>query len=255
MISNSKAFEVLKGQAQSTLDFAVLCCQAVPALKGYLKALQNGAVSKLPDADYFKGAPNVDQLKAFSSSYRKNLGKLIFINTFSYFEAYFKDLIVEVSDFHGGKESFKEIAAQKRKQHIEYSLMKDTSLHANKLREYKKSSHRQKYSKHIKALEHSDFRFPSEMLSIFGLVELFDNYSDLKASQIPYVAEYAFGVEFTEDEINTYSKLRDLRNKIAHGKVSEVEFKESIEMNYFMRKLALKIDSQVVRHFLLIETA
>ncbi|WP_256844252.1 MULTISPECIES: HEPN domain-containing protein [unclassified Pantoea] len=253
MMTNSKAFEVLKGQTQSSLDFAVLCCNAVPALKGYIKALEAEKVKKLPNADYFKGDPNLEQLKSFSTSYKKNLGKLLFINTFSYFESYFKELISEIKDFHGGKDSFKDAAIKKRKQHILFSDRTETSAHANKLREYKKGTHLSKYRKHISALEHTDFRFPSEMLSTFGLIELFGSYSDLKASQIPYVAEHAFGVEFSKNEIEEFSKLRDLRNKIAHGKVSQVEFKKAIEMNYFMRQLALKIDKHVVKHFLVIE--
>ena len=253
MISNSKAFEVLKGQTQSTLDFAVLCCQAVPALKGYIKALEHGSVDKLPDADYFKGEPNIEQLKGFSSKYKKNRGKLLFINTFSYFESYFKDLISEIENFHGGKEAFRDAALKKQKKHMNIHSDQQLILNSNKLREYKKQTHLLKYTKHISALEHTDFRFPSEMLSTFGLIELFKNYSDLKASEIPHVAEYAFGVEISSMELEVYSKYRDLRNKIAHGKISEVEFKEAIEMNYFMRTLALKIDKQVVRNFFLIE--
>ncbi|EKO5201071.1 hypothetical protein P0J05_004152, partial [Vibrio vulnificus] len=54
MITNTKAFEVLKGQIQSTLDFSVLCCQAVPALNAYMKAVDKGAAKKLPDADHFQ---------------------------------------------------------------------------------------------------------------------------------------------------------------------------------------------------------
>lgn len=253
MISNSKAFEVLKGQIQSTLDFSVLCCQAVPALKGYMKALEFGSVDKLPDADYFKGKPNIEQLKNFSSKYKKNLGKFLFINTFSYFESYFKDLISEIEDFHGGNELFRNAALEKQKKYSTLSSDPQLILNSNKLREYKKQTHLMKYRKHISALEHTDFRFPSEMLSTFGLIELFKNYSDLKASEIPHVAEYAFGVEMSSVELETYSKYRDLRNRIAHGKVSEIEFKDAIEMNYFMRSLALKIDKKVVRDFFIIE--
>lgn len=253
MISNSKAYEVLKGQTQSSLDFAVLCCNAVPALKGYIKALEHGSVKKLPDADYFKGEPNIEQLRGFSQTYKKNLGKLIFINTFSYFEAYFKELIAEIESFHGGREHFEKESLKKQKNNMNSLLNERIRISSNKLRGYKKKAHLLKYRKHIDVLNHTDFRFPSELFSTFGLVELFKNYSDLKAFQIPHVAQYAFGVDFPSEDLEQYHQYRVLRNDIAHGKSREIEFKEAIAMNYFMRNLALKIDQQVVKHFLVIE--
>jgi hypothetical protein len=254
MISNTKSFELLKGQIQSTLDFSVLCCQAVPALNAYMKAVELGSVPKLPDADHFKGEPNFEQLKGFIPEYRKNLGKLMFISSFSYFEAYFKALIEEVLTFHGGQDDFVELSLKKQNQHMHYAEQDTPRKSANKLREYPKKGKEQKYLKHIKEINHTDFRFPSELFSTFGIMELGNNYRDLKASQIPHVAGWCFGVELTEDEISSYSKLRDLRNRVAHGKVTQIEFNEANSANQFLRNLAIKIDKHVVKHFLVIET-
>lgn len=254
MITNTKAFEVLKGQIQSTLDFSVLCCQAVPALNAYMKAVDKGAAKKLPDADHFqKSEPNFEQLKAYIPDYRKNLGKLLFINTFSYFEAYFKSLIKEVLDFHGEQDNFVNISLEKQSQHMEYAKDKDVRKSANKLREYKKKTEKLKYSKHIKQLEHTDFRFPSELFATFGIMELGNNYRKLKASQIPHVAQWCFGVSLTEEEIETFSDLRELRNDVAHGVVTQLDFNKANQANRFLRQLAIKIDKHVVEHFLLIE--
>lgn len=253
-MTNTKSFELLKGQIQSTLDFSVLCCQAVPALNAYMKAVDLGSASKLPDADHFKGDPNFEQLKGFIPEYRKNLGKLMFISSFSYFEAYFKALIEEVLNFHGGQDDFVELSLKKQNQHMHYAEQEAPRKSANKLREYAKKGKELKYKKHTKELEHTDFRFPSELFSTFGIMELGNNYKDLKASQIPHVACWCFGVELTEDEINRFSELRDLRNRVAHGKVLQIEFNEANSANQFLRNLAIKIDRHVVKHFLVIET-
>ncbi|ELB2059298.1 HEPN domain-containing protein [Vibrio parahaemolyticus] len=254
MITNTKSFELLKGQIQSTLDFSVLCCQAVPALKAYMKAVENNSAPKLPDADHFKGEPNFEQLREFIPVYRKNLGKLLFINTFSYFEAYFKALISEVLEFHGKQEEFVKLSLEKQRQHMSYSEQDTPRKSANKLREYKKENKKMKYFKHIRELEHTDFRFPSELFATFGIMELGNNYKNLKASQIPYVMKWCFGVDLTEEEESIFYELRELRNEIAHGKVTEIDFIKANKSNAFLRNLAIKIDKHVVKHFMLIES-
>lgn len=118
MISNSKSFSVLKQQIQSAIDFSVLCCHAVPSLNAYIKAVEKGGAPKLPDADHFKGDPNFDQLRGYIPEYRKNLGKLMFINSFSYFEAYFKSLICEVMEFHGGQDDFVQQSLTRQHDHL-----------------------------------------------------------------------------------------------------------------------------------------
>lgn len=253
MISNSKSFSVLKQQIQSAIDFSVLCCHAVPSLNAYIKAVENGAAPKLPDADHFKGDPNFDQLRGYIPEYRKNLGKLMFINSFSYFEAYFKSLICEVMEFHGGQDDFVQQSLMRQHEHLLYADREPAKSSANKLREYSKPSHKQKYAKHTKELDHTDFRFPSELFATFGIMELSSNYRDLKASQIPYVAKWCFGVDLTEAELEQFSTYRNLRNNAVHGKMMTVEFNVANAANKFLRSFALKIDRHVVKHFFVIE--
>ncbi|QJI39455.1 hypothetical protein HKK52_00430 [Pseudomonas sp. ADAK2] len=253
MITNSNAFFILKQQIQSAIDFSVLCCHAVPALNAYIKAVEKGGAPKLPDADHFKGDPNFEQLRGYIPEYRRNLGKLMFINSFSYFEAYFKSLISEVLKFHGGQEAFVERARERQHQHLVFAEDQKTKNAANKLREHAKPSHSLKYVKYTNEIEHTDFRFPSELFAAFGIMELGNSYSDLKASQIPHVAQYCFGVELTAADITSFSSYRDLRNNVVHGKTLTVEFNEANAANKFLRALALKIDKHVVRHFLVIE--
>lgn len=253
MISNSKSFSVLKQQIQSAIDFSVLCCHAVPSLNAYIKAVENGAAPKLPNADHFKGDPNFAQLKGYMPEYRKNLGKLMFLNSFSYFEAYFKSLICEVMQFHGGQDDFVQQSLMRQREHLLYADTELAQSSANKLREYAKPSHKQKYFKHTEKLEHTDFRFPSELFATFGIMELGSNYRDLKASQIPHVAKWCFGVDLIEAEIEQFSTYRNLRNDVAHGKVMVVEFNQANSANSFLRGFALKIDRHVAKHFFVIE--
>ncbi len=254
MISHTKAFMVLKEQNQTLFDFSVLTCQSVPALKGYMKAVDAKAVPKIPDADHFKGPPDFAQLRKFATTYKKTLGRLVFLSSFSYFEAYFKALIEEVLQFHGGQDAFIESSVKRLTAHLAACDTPEVAKASAKLREYKKSHVIPSYRKQIKAIETTEFRFPSELFATFGLVQL-GNYKDLKASQIPYVAKWGFGVPLSDKEESEFSKLRDERNGIAHGNVVEVNFTRGLEASRFLRELSVKLDKHVVKHFLVIERA
>lgn len=252
MIAHTKAFLTLKEQNQTLFDFSVLCCQSVPALKGYMKAVEANAAPKLPDADHFKGVPDFAQLRSFASAYKKTLGRLVFLSSFSYFEAYFKALIEEVLAFHGGQENFVSASLERQAAHLAACDLPDVAKSAGKLREYKKANLAASYKKHIKVLESTEFRFPSELFATFGVMEL-ANYKDLKASQIPHVAKWCFGVPLSAKEETDYSKYRNDRNGIAHGNVVEVDFSAGLEASRFLRELSVKIDKHIVKHFLVIE--
>jgi RiboL-PSP-HEPN len=226
----------------------------VPALKGYMKAVEGGAAPKLPDADHFKGEPDFTQLRAFTAEYKKTLGRVIFLSSFSYFEAYFKALIEEVLLFHGGQEAFVQSALRRQETHFAALDQPEIEGSASKLREYKKGHFAPSYRKHIKTLEQSDYRFPSELFSLFGIVEL-NNYKDLKASQIPHVVKWCFGLMLTEVEELEFSRHRDTRNEIAHGSLIQLDFNKGLDASRFLRELSIKIDKHVVRHFLVIERA
>jgi hypothetical protein len=252
MIAHSKAFLILKKQNQTLFDFSVLCCQSVPALKGYMKAVEAKSAPKLPDADHFKGDPDFNQLRRFASEYKKTLGRLIFLSSFSYFEAYFKSVIDEIQQFHGGRDSFLATSAKKQAGHMAACDLPAVKKSAAKLREYKKAHFVPAYKKHAKTLAGTEFRFPSELFATFGLMEL-ANYKDLKASQIPHVAKWCFGVPISEAEETTFSRYREERNNIAHGNIVEVDFRIGLEASRFLRDLSVKIDKHVVNHFFVIE--
>lgn len=252
MIAHSKAYLALKEQNQTLFDFSVLCCQSIPALKGYMKAVEGGFAPKLPDADHFKGEPDFNQLRRFASGYKKTLGRLIFLSSFSYFEAYFKALIDEIQQFHGGRDAFLATSAKKQADHMAACDLPAVKKSSAKLREYKKGHFVPAYKKHAKSLEGTEFRFPSELFSTFGLIEL-ANYKDLKASQIPHVAKWCFGVPISEAEEEEFSHYREGRNNIAHGHIVALDFNVGLEASRFLRDLSVKIDKHVVKHFFVIE--
>ena len=253
MIPSTCSFKTLKEQNQALLDFSVLCCQAVPSLKGYMKAVEKGSANKIPDADYFKGAPDFARLRAIASCYKKTMGRVMFISLFSYFEAYFKSLIEETINFHGGEESLLVSSNARRREHLDSWRDTEVAKSANKLREYRKKHWDQSYKKHTKILSTTNFRFPSELFATFGIQELCRNYKDLKAVQIIYVAKSCFGVEIDEGEEEIFSQYRDKRNAIAHGDIVVVDFKEALDLSSFLRDLAIKIDNHVLKHFFVIE--
>lgn len=251
MISHTKAYVNLKLQNQESIDFALLTCQAVPALKAYMKAVKKGSAPKLPDPDHFEGEQDFDRFQAIIPNYRKKLGKLLAISFFSYFEAYVKEVIAELFDFHGGYSSLIERATGKRNNFFVGEVSKKKE--ANLLREYADKKKKQKYQKQIKDLENFGYMFPSELFSVFGLIELEGQSSNFKSVEIPTLLSRCFGISFTEDEDKKFGQYRTLRNDIAHGNVKDVDLSNAFDVGEFFRTLALKIDKHLLQYFFIIE--
>lgn len=103
MIAHSKSFETLKAEVQRAFDFAILSVHAVPWLKYSIKEHKIDLSKPLPfRPDYFDERP-VASAKVVSSAqcYKAVLAKHLFLSSFSYFEAYFHNLVREVLEFHG----------------------------------------------------------------------------------------------------------------------------------------------------------
>jgi len=252
MINASKSYETLKIQIQHSLDFALLCCYAVPALKGYIKAAEGGEVTKIPDPDYFKLTADNERLKEIAKSYRKILGRFLVLSSFSYFESYVDDIIEETLEFNGGIESFLESAKVKRSKVV--NLDPDMEILVKKLREYKDNSKNEKYRTAVNILADKNYRFPSELFSVFGLMQIQEKCKNLKSADIPHILNSAFGIELTDNETQDFNNIRVKRNDIAHGNITEVDLSEAIKINRFLRKLAIKIDKYFLIHFFIIES-
>lgn len=245
MIRHSNAYILVRDKNQELLDFTVLCCQAIPALKGYIKAVEKGAAPKLPDADHFKGQPDFSSLREHARIYKKTLGKVLLLSTFSYFELYFKTLLKEIIEFDN--------LSSKLKSQKSYCEDEQLTQAINKLRQYRKPYHKLQYQKFSNLAKDEGFVFPSIRFSIMGIEYLEQKIKDLKANDIPNILERDFGLVLSEDDIQKFHKYREDRNNIAHGGNQDIEFKEGIDACKFFRELAKNIDEYFVKNFFILE--
>jgi len=249
MIDSSNAYKKLKLQIQDSMDVLLLVCHAVPALNAYIKAVEHNSAPKLPDPHFFVTPAPSERLKTIIPKYRKNMGKLVFLNSFSYFEAYIEDLVKEFFEFHGGEKNFLDRATQRRA--AAFDAKYDPLV--KKLREPMKKEKDAKYKKIRKQLINDGYYFPIEIFSVYGVMRTQERLKDLKAAQIPDFLSDVFGLTLSTDELDQYSKIRDFRNGMAHGKIKEVDLEKAIEFNEFIRNLAIKIDNHVVKYFFVID--
>lgn len=254
MISHTKSFAILKQQAQRTFDFAIVVTYAVPALKYALKDLNpNDPIPFSPD--HFDTRPiATEKVRCNAMEYKKALSSHIFLSTFSFFEAYFRDIIKEIIEFHGSENILNSVSIDKNKALGDAETVKDK----RKLQEYYKLGDRDRYSSFGHKLHCKGFRFPSTLLSRYGLQKLIEQSTDdsIKASDIPLLSGHLLQLELDQKtEIDIFHNYRNLRNRIAHGRASEDDLflRKAIEANYFLRNLALKIDKHVIENFLVIE--
>jgi len=267
MIRISESRNALRKQMNDSFDFVVLCCHAVPALKRYMKAVETGSATKIPDPDYFKTIERFDRLKEVAPNYKKVLGKFLVLSSFSYFESYVSNVIRELFAFHGGKDKFLELSKKQRDSYISFNqaiedqLAEDIKKNpADILRQYnnpetgKGKEKVDKYRKAINTLNFQGYKFPSNLFSALAIFNITDKANKFVAHEIPKLLEYGFGVDITEDEKTEFDKWRNLRNDVAHGKCEAFDLSEAIKMNRFFRELAKKVDKHLLKNFFVIES-
>jgi len=254
MIAHTKAFLRLKEESQSVFDFAIVVSYAVPALKYSLKHLSEDTPIPFKPEHFDTRPIATAKVRENAKEYKKLLSRYVFLSSFSFFEAYFHDVLKEVINFHG-KDGLK------RQISIDHNLAlrsaSDTKA-KRKLQEYPKGTEKLKYEKYGRELAAKGFRFPSTLLSSYGLVKLIElaDGDYIPASKIPELVENVFQLPLNEiTEIKPFNTYREQRNKIAHGRASgaSLHLANSVKANNFLRNFALKIDRHVVDHFLLVE--
>jgi len=254
MIPHTKAFKRLKDEAQAVFDFAIVVCYAVPNLKATLKSLPQGA--QLPfSPDHFNSRPiPTEKVRHHAKEYKAVLSRYIFLSSFSYFEAYFLDLLKEIIEFHGRGELL-------RKHDLSRNIAlssPDLAKSKKKLREYRVRGKVGAYASYGKRLAAEGFVFPSSVLARRGLQQLIDltDADYIKAAEIPELVESILQLPLDPNsEKAKFHGYRDMRNKIAHGRPdsTSLHLAKAIEANDFLRNLALKIDRHVLEHLLLVE--
>ena len=254
MIPHTKAFAVLKREAQQVFDFAIVVTYAVPALKYALKGLASDCTIAFKP-DHFDSRPiAIDKVGENAKEYKALLSRYMFLSSFSFFEAYFRDVLTEIIDFHRRNVILERVSIK----HNATLTDVDSKKQKRKLQEYATSSNRDRYLAYGKRLHEKGFRFPSTLLSAYGLRRLLELIpgESIRAADIPKLAQEVLQIQLDEStEIDIFNGYRKTRNKIAHGRAStaSLHLRKAIEANNFLRNLALKIDRHVVEHFFVIE--
>jgi len=254
MLINSKSYLLLRSYIQESLDYAYLTCHAVPALNAYIKAVEKGSAQKIPNPDHFGQPGDHSRLKQIKESYKDSLGRFMLISTFSHFEAYVQDVVSEIFDFHGGLASLHSLA--KRRSRVETRSDRLAKFPEIKpLSESRKSGKQEKYRKSINQLESKGFAFPSQMASAYGFQKLAEaiSKSGFRASRICEIVFDGLGMPHDVEIEDNISRIRGVRNDIAHGRRREYHLSKSIDDMKLMRKYALLIDQHIIDYFLLIE--
>ena len=268
MLDQTDAFKILKTEQQRILDFSKLVCYAVPnlkkAIKGYNEKIPNYESFVKPE--YFIEPLVVDQLSELSKHYKDNLSKYVLISAFSFFESYFRDVVRELHDFHGGIEKLVK-HVQERQNNLLSSQSADMTTKKRVLKTKYKKVRWQKYKKAINDLESErTYRNPSELFSAFGIKSFFETVmsNGFKSVMIPELLETGIGLDLSE-KINkhpelieknlkeTFNTMRDLRNSIGHGKANSISFDKVMDLIRFLRFFAVKIDTHLVDNYFVIE--
>lgn len=268
MINCTESLKILKTESQRILDFSVLICYAIPGLKklirGYKEKIEH--FDKFHKPDYFKEKVDINRLSAVSNNYKSNLSKYILISAFSFFEAYIKNVIEELIEFHGGKEEMIKFSLQRRNSHLNQTNL-GIVKNKRKIQEPFKKKNWQKYQKYQSNLENENrFRFPSELISPIGmkyLIEIIQG-KNFRSALIPEILEIGLGLDLTEkinkhedikdkDLKETFEIIRDWRNLIGHGTSGDLGLLKTMDMIRFLRYLAVKTDKHLIENFFILE--
>ncbi|MFN8413989.1 MAG: HEPN domain-containing protein [Anaerolineales bacterium] len=251
-IPNTQAYLRWREQTQATFDFCVLVSHAVPTLKRQMTLIDNGIIPHLPKPDYYPKTSSNESLRAQAQIYKKQLASYLVISLFSYFEAYVIDAIQEMFEFHGGLKQFQERAAQRDKMFMK-SVSAEVYEKKRKLRGKRNKMKISQYRSNSKKLASMGYRFPSELLSGYGIKMLSQKVANLKSNEIPDLLTHGLHLKLDEATINQYHEFRNLRNSIAHGRKVDLSIKEVGERNEILRNMAYALDLHLNEHFMIFE--
>lgn len=256
MRRRSQAYLNFRQQVDDLWNFAVMICYAVPSLSKTIKGTElNIPNYSLPKPDFFKyDRSSFEVLKQLMKPYQKRLAIYLWISVFSFFEAYVMGLLEELIEFHGGKTQFAETAKINAKDAMSKSTLPIKRLIT--LGRLHKPVDRRKiglYTKYSRKLNDISYRFPSELLSSFGVKMLIERVNDLKAKDIPLILKDGFNFDLDPQMERSFISFKDKRNNIAHGNPTEVTLKDVKDMYHKLKKLAFEIDEHLMNHFFILE--
>ena len=252
MISHTDAFKVYRDLGQAHLNFVVLACHAVPALKVELSA--PGGAATIPPDHFKAGGNTTSQLLSYAADYQEELARSALITVFSYFEAYVKDALTEIVDFHGGATKLRASARDKVSKYFgAVSATLDTSR--KKLQDRPDPKKRGKYEKHAQTLDKAGYRFPTDLLAHFGAAQLVLKIGKpgFKAHEIPDLLENVLLFPLSSADRGTLEAIRAARNGIAHGKGAKPTLRKVMCYSSELHRIAAAVDGHIAKHFLVIQ--
>jgi hypothetical protein len=248
----SKAFLILKEHSQATLDFSILVCTAVPQLTyAFQQQTIDPSTHIVPNDEFGTSATPYSTEKKTIADYKTVLGANILLTNFSFFESYFFSLVDEIMEFHGGAEQYIKFIEKKVSRATTLSIIDENNL--KKLRVKFKGKDAFRYDKFTRLVGNDLIVWPSEKLALYGIKQIVNNRKRWKSVDIPNLITDLLVYDLDEKTISKYHKLRDDRNKIAHGKKLSYTLDKALVGNEFLYDLAKKIDSHVIKNFMIIE--
>jgi hypothetical protein len=258
MTKHTKAYLAFKTEAERLANFVALVSHAVPVLRRVIAQPSVASQIPLKPADNFPHDRSTEEtLDSWAKGYDAELARLVVLATFSYFEAYVKGVLGEIFELQGGAPQF--IAhATKRVTRNWGAPSPEIAGAKGKLQKPDNKSRAERARKFTRILEKEGYRFPSEILAVYGAKQLqlrIDPKSrqEVKAAGIPDLLSDALLLQVTKAQRQLFDELRMLRNDIAHGALPSVTVQDAIKTTTALRKWAVRIDEYVVQHFFVLE--
>lgn len=255
MKSYTNAYTLFAKQIEDTYDFSLLTSYAIPSLRKHIKSIANNVpIRKAVKPDFYRfDKSDSNRISSFILVYENHLSSYFLISVFSFFEAYIKNAIGELIKFHGGVSKWSE----RVKDNINESrirLKKEGILaYEGSLKEPLKENKKGKYRDRINLLLKNNYKFPSDKLAPYGIIELVSKFENLRASELlPFLIK-VFDIPLGYKELEEFKKIRRTRNDIAHGKKISISLRMARKSAKSLRSIALKIDNFLVNNFFIIE--
>lgn len=248
---NTQSYLKLREQIQEAFDFVYVVSQSVPCMKLQASLVRKGEIDSLPKPDYFTTPNPLNQISSQVKGYKGELARYILLSSFSYFESFVVDVIKEFIQLNGGIVSY-----ENRVRRVAESAIKRQENNHKKekaILSKKDPKHAERRRVTTRKLVNERFVFPSRLFSHLGVKALLQKVDNLKSVDIPRLMMDGFCMEWSTEEIAEFHRMRDARNRVAHGKVINLSVKNVIDMNTRMRDLAQKIDQHLIEHFFISE--
>ncbi len=257
MTPHSKAYLRFKEESERLTNFVALISHAVPVLRRVVETPGGAPVPIKPPDNFPHDRASGALLTTWMANYDQELARLIVLAIFSYFEAYVRAVVTELCEFQGGQQAF---LGHSVKRATRDWTMRDTKLLLAKRRLQRRDEpgKADRFRKYTRVLEAGRFRFPSELLSAYGVRQLLrrierDRRDGIQAWEIPDLLSDALLVPVTATQRKTYDALRTLRNKIAHGAVPPVTLHDAVRRTIWLRQWVTRLDEHITSHFFVLE--